>query len=186
MIERATKDAQSVTADWDVLQDLIAGVSIREVRHVAKDNGYVTEAFRVDWDLDDSTVEQVFQVTLFAGAISAWHTHLRTTDRLFVSRGVMKIVLYDDRSESTTQGMLNVFRFGDFRPALLVVPQGVWHGIQNLTGTDSSVLNVVDRAYAYGEPDHWRLPQDSLEIPYRFGPPGDGDVGGAAGTTDGR
>lgn len=171
MIERATRDSQSVTAGWDVLQDLIEGITVKEVRHVAKENGYVTEVFRADWHLDDSPVDQVFQVSLFPGAVSAWHAHMQTTDRLFVNRGMVKVVLYDARAESPTRGSVNVFRFGELRPALLVVPAGVWHGVQNLGGKEASVLNAVDRAYSYTDPDHWRLPSDTPEIPYRFAIP---------------
>jgi dTDP-4-dehydrorhamnose 3,5-epimerase len=44
----------------------------------------------------------------------------------------------------------------------------VWHGVQNVHPGPSSVLNLVDRAYRYEAPDHWRLPPDTAEIPYRF------------------
>lgn len=29
-------------------------------------------------------------------------------------------------------------------------------------------VNDIDRAYRYEDPDHWRLPADTGEIPYRF------------------
>jgi dTDP-4-dehydrorhamnose 3,5-epimerase len=48
------------------------------------------------------------------------------------------------------------------------VPPQVWHGIQNVASTESSVLNLVDRAYAYEDPDHWRIPADSPHIPFKF------------------
>jgi dTDP-4-dehydrorhamnose 3,5-epimerase len=49
-----------------------------------------------------------------------------------------------------------------------VIPSGVWHGVQNLQATESRVLNLVDVAYEYEDPDHWRLPADTAEIPYSF------------------
>lgn len=167
MIE-GVKDGRSITADWMPVQELIDGVRLKEVKNVAKDNGYLTELFRRDWSLDDGVVDQAFQVTLFPGAISAWHTHGHTVDRLFVVRGQVKVVLYDDRPESPTRGRLNEFRLGDLRPALVVVPCGVWHGVQNIGDERGAVINLVDAAYQYDDPDHWRIPQDSPEIPYRF------------------
>jgi dTDP-4-dehydrorhamnose 3,5-epimerase len=164
----ATKDEQSVTADWTVLQDRIDGVELIEVRHVLRESGHVTEMLRSDWFGTDLEVDQVFQVTLRGGAISAWHVHLRTTDRLFVNAGEVKIALYDSRPESPTHGMVNEFRLGDRRPGLVIVPAGVWHGLKNLQPEQSTVLNVVDRAYEYADPDHWRLPADTPEIPYSF------------------
>jgi dTDP-4-dehydrorhamnose 3,5-epimerase len=40
--------------------------------------------------------------------------------------------------------------------------------VQNIGDGPAAVLNAVDRAYDYEDPDHWRLPADTPEIPYRF------------------
>lgn len=168
LLQGAEQRPQSVTAGWEILRDLIDGVRVKEVRHVPKPNGYVTELFRRDWDLDAGVADQVFQVTLEPGAISAWHAHLETTDRLFASSGLLKIVLYDARSHSPTRGRINEIILGTVRPGLVVIPAGVWHGVQNLGSTAGVLINAVDRAYTYGSPDHWSLPQDSNQIPYSF------------------
>jgi dTDP-4-dehydrorhamnose 3,5-epimerase len=55
---------------------------------------------------------------------------------------------------------------GDSRPALVVVPPGVWHGLQNLGTIDALVLNCPTEAYNYADPDHYRLPHDADQIPY--------------------
>lgn len=170
MFPDAQKDAQSVTADWEVLQDPIDGVALRHVRHVTKRTGWVTELYRRDWQIDDLPVDQVFQVTLLPRGLSAWHCHRRTTDRLFVAAGLVEIALYDDRETSPTRDRLSVFRLGDPRPALLVVPPEVWHGVQNVGDTPASIVNLVDRAYDYEDPDHWRLPSDHPSIPHRWAP----------------
>jgi hypothetical protein len=56
--------------------------------------------------------------------------------------------------------------FGHERPLLVVAPPGVWHGLKALGATPSLTLNLVDRAYSYETPDHWRLPPDTPEIPF--------------------
>ena len=162
------KDAQSITADWELLRPLIDGVQIKEVRHVPKENGHLTEIWRTDWALDTGTVKQVFQVLLKPGGVSAWHTHQSTTDRLFANHGLVKVVLYDARPGSATHGCLNLFRIGTVRPTLVIVPPGVWHGVENISAEPSLLLNLVDQAYQYEDPDHWRLPANSEQIPYRF------------------
>jgi dTDP-4-dehydrorhamnose 3,5-epimerase len=165
----AGKDSQTITARWTPSDlGLIAGVTIREVLNVPKSNGYLTEIFRREWAEGGGEADQVFQVVLDPGAISAWHAHARTTDRLFVSYGRARIVLYDAREESPTRGVVNELRFGTIRPALIQVPARVWHGVQNVSDGPSILLNIVDRAYDYEDPDHWRVPADSPEIPFRF------------------
>jgi dTDP-4-dehydrorhamnose 3,5-epimerase len=145
-------------------------VKVRESRNVPKGLGVLTEIFRSDWRVDRGVVDQVFQVSLAPGEISAWHVHQFTLDRLFVSHGNIRIVLYDGRSVSRTHGRINEFQFGSFRPALVVIPAGVWHGVQNVSNEPSVILNLGDRAYSYADPDHWRLPSDSPKIPYQFPP----------------
>jgi dTDP-4-dehydrorhamnose 3,5-epimerase len=169
-IEGTRKDPQTIGPDWLPPQQLLQDVRVIEVRNVTKGNGVLTEVFRSDWRIDDAPVDQVFQVTLGPGEISAWHAHRQTRDRLFVNHGAVRLVLYDARRASKTYGEVNEFRFGSHRPALVLVPPGVWHGFQNMRARASRVLNLTDRAYAYEDPDHWRLPPDSPRIPYRFAP----------------
>jgi dTDP-4-dehydrorhamnose 3,5-epimerase len=83
----------------------------------------------------------------------------------------MKVALFDARSNSRTHKLVNEFRIGLLRPTLIVVPPGVWHGVQNISKEPGCLVNLVDRAYAYEDPDHWRLPFDTSEIPYSFNKP---------------
>jgi dTDP-4-dehydrorhamnose 3,5-epimerase len=57
---------------------------------------------------------------------------------------------------------------GDARPSFLVIPAGVWHGLQNLGSSDALLLNFPTNAYDYEHPDHYRLPWDTAEIPYSW------------------
>jgi dTDP-4-dehydrorhamnose 3,5-epimerase len=163
------QDEQSITRDWQLVnQSLIAGVRVQPVQHVPTGYGYLTELYRADWKVDDFGVDQVFQGVLDPGRITAWHAHGDTTDRLFVSLGLLKIVLYDAREDSPTHRVVNQFRVGTVRPALLVVPPGVWHGVENVHSSTSILVNIVDHAYRYERPDHYRLPHDTEKIPYDF------------------
>jgi len=54
------------------------------------------------------------------------------------------------------------------RAALVMVPPRVWHGTQNISDERAIILNLVDHAYEYESPDHWRVPHDSAAIPFRF------------------
>jgi len=168
MIEGAEKDGQLVDREWNALAEVIDGVALHEVRHVPRNHGVITEVFRPEWDPTGLPVVQVYQSRLYPGAIGAWSCHQESIDRLFVSSGHVKAVLYDGRDDSPTNGMVNEFHLGDHRPALVVLPCGVWHGLQNVGTTDALVLNLPTLAYRYEDPDHWRLPMDSPHIPYTF------------------
>jgi len=170
MLTSARKDGQIVTSDWHNVQRTIDGVALREVLHVPRDHGVITETYRTEWDPSGLPVVHVYQSRLYPGAIGAWSCHAKTIDRLFVNQGHLKVVLYDGREESATFRTVMELHAGDLRPTFVVIPIGVWHGIQNVGTGDALMLNYPSHAYDYANPDHYRLPWDSDEIPYRWVP----------------
>jgi dTDP-4-dehydrorhamnose 3,5-epimerase len=162
-------DPQLVRSDWTpVGVDQIDGVATKLITNVLTGDGYLTEIYRGDWQLDDQEVDQVFQRVMYPGAISAWHTHLLTTDRLFCAIGHLLIVLYDARLDSPTHGTVSEYRLGETRPAIVSLPPGVYHGVRNLGPSNAVLLNAVNAAYDYETPDHHRVPRDSPDIPYSW------------------
>lgn len=163
-----SKDAQTVAANGRMLRETIAGVQIHEMANIITRNGVTTEVVRPEWEIGHLAIHHMIHVTLRAHAISAWHCHHLQTDRIFVTDGMLRVVLFDDREGSPTKGRVDVFHLGRMRPATLLIPPFVWHGIQNLENRTSGFINFFDHAYRYEDPDEWRLPVDSDAIPYRF------------------
>ena len=168
----APKDPQSVMPDWSLVTATeIDGVVAREAKNILTTNGSLVELLRTEWLSGTRDVEQVILRSIDPGGVSAWHVHRVTTDRLCCVSGRALVVLYDARVGSRTHGVVAEHRLGPQRPTLLVVPPGVYHGVKALGAQASMLVNMVDRAYTYDDPDHWRLPPDANEIPYRFDAP---------------
>jgi dTDP-4-dehydrorhamnose 3,5-epimerase len=172
MLAGARKDGQLVTSEWQHVRKVIDGALVHEVRHVPRDHGVITEVYRPEWDPTGLPVVHLYQSRLFPGAIGAWSCHARSIDRLFINQGHVKVVLYDARDDSPTRGVVMELHAGDARPAFVVIPVGVWHGLQNLGASDALMLNLPTTAYDYADPDHYRLPWDTDQIPYRWVPGG--------------
>jgi dTDP-4-dehydrorhamnose 3,5-epimerase len=162
------KDAAHINSDWVIDRRLIDGVAVREVRSVVTANSITTEISRADWDVIDGKVEQVLHVSMRGSAISAWHQHRTRWDYIFTISGHLRVVLYDPREESPTRGQVDVFHLSPQRPQLMSVPPWVWHGVQNLSHDPSSFVNLFNEPYNYEDPDEWRLPPDTDQIPYVF------------------
>jgi len=47
------------------------------------------------------------------------------------------VVLFDGREDSSTRGRICEFHVGDARPTMMLIPIGVWHGLQNLGASDA-------------------------------------------------
>lgn len=169
LLPNACQDGQSITKDWQPASlRLIEGVAIHEVRPVLTGYGHLTEVLRSEWLPDNKKVDQVFASTIQPGGLSAWHAHGMTTDRLFALAGEILVVLFDNRADSPTHGLINEIRLGTQRPSLVTIPPKVWHGVQNTGNTSAVLLNAVDRAYRYDGPDHWRVAPDAPDVPYIF------------------
>src|SRR5882762_6567992 len=109
MLAGAHKDGQQIGEDWQKLGPTIEGVSVREVRHVPRDHGIITEIFRPEWDPTGLPVAQIYQSRLYPGAIGAWSCHMKNVDRLFINQGNVKLVLFDGRENSPTFRRINEF-----------------------------------------------------------------------------
>ena len=168
MLQGATKDKGHISPNWEFDHDLIDGVALKEVRNIVTRSGVTTELFRPDWVVTGENVQHMVHVSYRGRAVSAWHMHDIQTDHIVPLTGTLRVVLFDDRPESGTRGKLNVFNLSIMRPSILVIPPKLWHGVQNLEASGGSFINYFDQPYNYAEPDEWRLPWDSDQIPYQF------------------
>ena len=168
MLKNAKKDQQTITKEGKQTRTLLHGITQKEIPNIITRNGITTELYRPEWEVGPDQIRHMIHDNLHAGAISAWHMHEQQMDTFFVINGTIKLVLYDDRPDSSTRGELNVLYLSRMRPILTTIPPGIWHGLQNIDHSESSFINYFDRPYNYADPDEWRLPFDTDSIPYRF------------------
>jgi dTDP-4-dehydrorhamnose 3,5-epimerase len=162
------KDVQTVTPEGEPVAPLIAGVKLRRLTSIDDKRGEVVEMYRPSWGLHPDPMVYAYQVSLRPGATRGWTLHKLTDDRLFLSLGVLRWALYDDRAESPTRGMLNVFTLSERNRKLLVIPRGVFHAVRNLGTTDAFFVNMPTRAYDHADPDKYRMPLKNALIPFDF------------------
>ncbi len=143
----------------------IEGVEIHEIGNILTRSGVMAEIFRADWPGFGIGVKQVNWVSLNPDGVTDWHRHARQTDRLVSVAGTIKLALWDGRPGSPSHGRHDVIRFGAARPAVVVVPPGVWHALRNESGGFAGYLNVIDELYVYEDPDNYRLRHDAGELP---------------------
>jgi dTDP-4-dehydrorhamnose 3,5-epimerase len=167
-IDQARKDAASVSSDGSPLQDLIEGVVIRHARTHADERGTLCEIMDLRWEFTEDPLVYAYLVTLRPGQIRGWVVHEKQNDRLFLFQGVLRIVLYDARPDSTTHGWLNVLHAGGHDRALVSIPTGVYHAVQNVSDVEGAFVNLPSEPYNHDDPDKYRLPLENDVVPYRF------------------
>ncbi|HET6438783.1 MAG TPA: dTDP-4-dehydrorhamnose 3,5-epimerase family protein [Anaeromyxobacter sp.] len=148
-------------------QTLIEGVTIKALAVHADERGRLMEMLRRD---DECFIEfgQTYLTTMFPGVTKAWHHHELQTDFFVCVRGMIKLVLYDEREGSPTRGTLNEFFLGDHNPKLVRIPPRVWHGFKNIGESESLIVNITTHPYNYSQPDEHRIDPHHNHIPYQW------------------
>jgi len=144
---------------------MIEGVIVKQLKLLADERGWLMEILRKDWDVYEK-FGQVYITAAYPNVVKAWHMHKKQTDHLVCIKGMVKLVLYDDRKGSKTKEEINEFVIGEQNPELVKVPPEVWHGFKVISQKTALVMNTPTELYNYKAPDEYRLPPDTSEIPY--------------------
>lgn len=145
---------------------LIEGVRTRKLTVHCDERGRLMEILRRDDPEMNVTFGQVYMTTAYPGVVKAWHYHQKQTDHFVCLRGMMKVVLYDDREGSPTKGAINEFFIGEHNPLLVEIPRLVYHGFKCISEHEAIVVNYTTECYDYKNPDEFRLPPHGGPIPY--------------------
>jgi dTDP-4-dehydrorhamnose 3,5-epimerase len=161
-------DPATVTASGESLAQLPDGVRVRDAITHVDDRGSVCELFDPRWDWHPDPLVFAYMFTLRPGSVKGWGMHQRHADRYSLLYGDLEVVLYDGREDSSTHGLVAKVYLAEHQRRMLIIPPGVWHANHNVGLRDVVVVNFPTEPYDHANPDKYRLPLDTGEIPYRF------------------
>lgn len=144
---------------------MIEGVKIKRLKVIPDERGLLMEILRND-DEFYQKFGQVYLSVVYPEVVKGWHYHKKQTDHFAFVKGMAKVVLYDMRERSATKGEINEFFMGENNPILLVIPPFVLHGMKGVGTEPAYLINTPTEHYVYGEPDEFRVPAHSPDIPY--------------------
>jgi dTDP-4-dehydrorhamnose 3,5-epimerase len=171
-LERLVPKRSAVDATGQLRATPIDGLMFRPTRPVPHEDGTLAEIARTDWPEVGAPIVHVHVTTTEPGRIRAWGLHQRSTDRLFVVKGLLSIVVFDGRIGSPTQGVVNEFKVSERSPGLLVIPPNLYHGWKVIGTEEAFIVNMPTSAYEYSSPDALDLPYDTEAagevVPWRW------------------
>lgn len=112
-----------------------------------------------------------YMFTLRPSMVKGWGMHMKHEDRYLVLFGEMEVIMYDTREESPTKGLISRVHLSEWDRRLMCIPTGIWHANYNPGNKDAVIINHPTQPYDHENPDKYRLPLDTPEIPFKF-PPG--------------
>ena len=151
---------------------MIHGVAIKQLKPLVDERGFLMEMLRAD-DAIFEGFGQVYVTGCRRGVAKGWHYHKLQTDHFVCLSGRALVVLYDGRDESPTRGEVQEFiltspPLPEPAPMLLKIPRLVVHGFTAHGCDEARIVNVPTLPYRYADPDEFRYPWNSPEVPYRW------------------
>lgn len=162
------KDQQTVRPDGQRVAKLPEGVSIKPLKTHVDERGSLFEMFDERWVWSDAPLTYAYCFTVRPGIVKGWGYHEEHEDRYCILQGEMLVVLYDDRPDSSTKGLVAKVPLSHYHRCLLNIPAGIWHADYNPAMQDVVVVNFPTKPYDHANPDKYRLPVDNDYIPYKF------------------
>ncbi len=146
---------------------MIDGVKTKVLKVIADERGFLMEMLRSDDELFER-FGQLYITACYPNVVKGWHYHRKQIDHFVCVKGMAKVVLYDSREDSPTKGEINEFFMGEKNPILLKIPRLVMHGFKAIGNESAHIINCPTEVFNYKEPDEFRKPYDTDEIPYNW------------------
>jgi len=162
------KDEQTVTPEGELVGPTIDGVVVRPANTIVDERGEIFELYDPAWGVLDAPLVYAYHILIRPGKVKGWVYHELQDDRLAVVSGAVRIVLYDMRDGSPTQGAVQEINLSERNRALVVIPRRVVHAVQNIGDVDATFVNMPSRPYDHVNPDKYRIDIRSGQVPYEF------------------
>ena len=159
-----------MTPSGERVAPLPDGVLLRDLVTQTDERGTVCELYDLRWGVNPDPLVFAYTFTIRPGAAKGWGVHRMHEDRYAFLSGELELVLYDERDDVPTAGLVARLFLSDRRRQLLVIPRGVWHAERNVGSEDAVVINFPTIPYDHASPDKFRLPLDTTELPVDLGP----------------
>jgi len=145
---------------------VIEGVFIHPLKQIADERGKVMHMLRRDDPWFERFGEIYFSLA-YPGVIKGWHLHKEMTLNYAVIKGMIKLVLYDDRENSPTSGTLQEIFTGEDNYCLITIPPKIWNAFKAIGMDPALVANCATEPHDTSE--IVRLEPFTDKIPYDWG-----------------
>ena len=144
---------------------MIDGVKIIKKKQFIDERGKIMHMLRVD-DKEFVKFGEIYFSYTYPGAIKAWHRHKEMTLTYAAVSGKIKLVLFDDRKNSPTEGKLEEIFLSDEDYFTVTIPPLIWNGFKSIEDKAAIVANCTDVPHSEGEIERKKF--DDPSIPYEW------------------
>ena len=126
---------------------MIEGVVVKPLARIPDERGTIMKMLE-STDPEFKGFGEVYFSSVYPGVVKGWHLHPHTWLTYCVITGMIKLVLFDARPDSTTHGEIAEFFLGEDDYRLIQIPPGVWNGFKGVGTAEAIVCDVTDLTHA--------------------------------------
>lgn len=144
---------------------MIEGVVIVKLEEIPDERGKIMHMLRCD-DKHFEKFGEIYFSVVYPQAVKGWHKHQKMTLNYAVPTGTIKLVLYDDREDSSTKGQVQELFIGEDNYCLVKIPPKIWNGFKGIGVKPAIVANCATLPH---DPEEIvRLDPLNNNIPYKW------------------
>ena len=121
---------------------MIDGVKTTPLKQIVDERGKIMHMMKKNSEIFEKFGEIYFS-TINPGFIKAWHLHKEATLNYACVKGKVKLVLLDDRKDSSTFGQYQELMLSPKDYFLVTIPPFIWNGFKGLDDSESIIANCL-------------------------------------------
>lgn len=119
---------------------MINDVEIKILKNLCDERGRIMHMLKST----DSNFEQFGEIyfsTAYPGVVKGWHEHTKMTLNYAVIKGMIKLVLIDNRKDSSTYKKIQEIYMGEHNYVLVKIPPKIINGFKNIKNEECIIAN---------------------------------------------
>ncbi len=142
---------------------MIDGVQVIPLTRIPDERGTICHMLKCT-DPHFQRFGEIYFSSVYRDVVKAWHRHREMTLNYACVFGRIKLVIYDDREGSSTNGELHEIFLGPDDYSLVIIPPEVWNGFKGMSDPCAIVANCC--THPHDPSRSQRLDPVDNEIPY--------------------
>lgn len=121
---------------------MIDGVVIKKLNKIPDDRGTILK-MQESTDEEFKGFGEIYFSTIYPNVVKGWHLHKKAVLNYAVIKGMIKLVLFDSRENSSTTNELMEIYMGTENYCLVQIPAGVWNGFRTVGNEYAIVADLI-------------------------------------------
>lgn len=148
------------------IPSIIDGVILTPLKYISDERGAVLHFLRSD-SISFKRFGEAYFSLINHDVIKGWKKHKLINQNFCVPHGVIKLVIYDDRNDSVTKGVIQeIILDNSSNYKLLSMPPDLWYSFKGVGNDYSLLANIIDVPHSKDESEN--LPLNTKVIPYEW------------------